>query len=366
MNIIKIISFIILYNICFPFKGNSFVNQHHNAIWYVSVVKEHPAYDLFGILPPGNYSGITYMGDNLYALVSDKGNKDGIHLLNIQFNKRTGSINKIQNLGFQDCNEKNNDFEDLVFVPNSNTIFIASEATTIVREFNLSSLIEKPNLSPTGRQLKIPTIYEQHIPNKGLETLAYNSITGLFWTTSESTICADLPTPSQPATSKFTSPMLRFQSFTSDLQPALQYAYLVDSPSSDSKSTNSFSGVSAITAADNGLLFVMEREVFIPRKKIGAWCTIKIYVVNPQIETPVSLNEKLTINSPWMKKTLLWQKTTRLNLFCHTFANYEGMCLGPKLENGTQLLLLVSDSQNQYRNMLTDWLKPIVVRMDEK
>lgn len=44
-----------------------------------------------------------------------------------------------------------------------------------------------------------------------------------------------------------------------------------------------------------------------------------------------------------------------------SFANYEGICVGPKLADGRQLLILISDSQNQYRGVLRDWFKTIVM-----
>lgn len=46
-----------------------------------------------------------------------------------------------------------------------------------------------------------------------------------------------------------------------------------------------------------------------------------------------------------MKKQLLAEWKTSLTLFHQDFANYEGMCLGPKLHNGAQVLVLCADSQ---------------------
>ncbi len=66
--------------------------------------------------------------------------------------------------------------------------------------------------------------------------------------------------------------------------------------------------------------------------------------------------------SPYMKKQLLAEWKTSLTLFHQDFANYEGMCLGPKLHNGTQVLVLCADSQNQYRGILRDWFRTIVFR----
>ena len=43
------------------------------------------------------------------------------------------------------------------------------------------------------------------------------------------------------------------------------------------------------------------------------------------------------------------------------WANYEGMCLGPKLEDGSQTIILISDSQSRYKGVLQDWIKTLVL-----
>ena len=51
-----------------------------------------------------------------------------------------------------------------------------------------------------------------------------------------------------------------------------------------------------------------------------------------------------------------------LSLLDWSVANYEGMCLGPKLADGSRTLILVSDSQDNYGGVLKDWFKTIVIR----
>jgi hypothetical protein len=62
-----------------------------------------------------------------------------------------------------------------------------------------------------------------------------------------------------------------------------------------------------------------------------------------------------------MKKTLLSEWMTAIGLLEVSLANYEGMCLGPKLPDGRQVLVLISDSQNQYEGVLKDWIKTLVI-----
>ena len=63
----------------------------------------------------------------------------------------------------------------------------------------------------------------------------------------------------------------------------------------------------------------------------------------------------------YTQKTLIASWTTRLNLTTRSFANYEGMCLGPKLSGNRQSVILVSDSQAGYKGVLKDYFKSIVV-----
>ena len=58
-------------------------------------------------------------------------------------------------------------------------------------------------------------------------------------------------------------------------------------------------------------------------------------------------------------KQLLAQWRTSLTLTRRNIANYEGMCLGPKLKDGSRILVLVADSQDQYGGVLKDWIKTI-------
>ena len=50
---------------------------------------------------------------------------------------------------------------------------------------------------------------------------------------------------------------------------------------------------------------------------------------------------------------------TRLTLAGRSLANYEGMCLGPTLADGSRVIVLVADSQNQYGGVLKDWIKTL-------
>ena len=120
---------------------------------------------------------------------------------------------------------------------------------------------------------------------------------------------------------------------------------------------------------DDTTLIVMEREIYIPKRYNGAKCHIRLFCVNPHAaealkDTSVPLSE--IDDSCFLTKKLLYEFHTGLNLFGRkNFANYEGMCLGPKLDDGRQVVLLVADSQNHAGNRffrLKDYIKVLVVK----
>ena len=82
---------------------------------------------------------------------------------------------------------------------------------------------------------------------------------------------------------------------------------------------------------------MLERQIRVPRLKLGASTTIRLYEVLPA-------------EQPMLEKRLVTEFRTRLNLVSRRFANYEGLCqLSPSL------LLLIADSQNRYKGFLRDW-----------
>jgi len=62
-----------------------------------------------------------------------------------------------------------------------------------------------------------------------------------------------------------------------------------------------------------------------------------------------------------LQKQLLTEFRTKINLTDRSFANYEGICVGPRLKDGRILLILVADSQDQHKGFLKDWFKTITV-----
>lgn len=292
-------------------------------------------------VPAGNYSGITWLEGGRYAVVNDKSPTAGFHIMTIITDSLTGDILEIRTDSFVTNNHPNRDEEGICYMPQTKTLFISGEADGQILEYRLDGQL-------TGRKLLIPDIFNNTHDNCGFEALTYNSTTHRFWTTTENTLKAD---GKKPNISMKIPNLLRLQSFGDDLQPREQYWYQTDSSVVTSPEGKSTLGVSGLAALDNGQIIVLEREVYRTKRKIGSFVNVKLFVVNPTLQGP---NEML-------HKMLITEFRTKINLTARSFANYEGICAGPRLIDGRQLLILVADSQNQYHGYLKDWFKTLVL-----
>lgn len=290
-------------------------------------------------IPHGNYSGITPIGDDRYAVVSDKGSKDGWYEFRIQQHERTGEIENVELIAFHNNEESARDAEGIVYVPKTNTLFISAEDDQRIKEYYLNG-----NL--TGRELAIPAELgkDKIYSNYGFEALTYNAKTGLFWTCTENSLKADgkMTTAEKPVRAT-----IRLQSFDESLQPREQIIYKTDTPAAKGDSRNFAFGVPALLALDDGSLLVMEREFMVTKRYRDSYVINKVYQLMPGKE-----------------KTKMTQWKTSIDFTHLNLANYEGMCFGRTLTDGSMTILFISDSQGGAGNSLykmKDYIKVIKI-----
>ena len=301
-------------------------------------------------VPRGNFSGVAPLGQGLYSVVDDK-QPDGFYVFQIDFKPKKGKLKKVTNKGFVPSGMPNRDAEDIIYRPLSNMLFINGERDSEVLEYHIDG-------KPTGRRLSMPDIFCHVQTNKGIEALAYDALNDCIWLTTERSLPIDtVEKGMKGATDDTLGDVLRLQSFdASTLQPLQQYAYRMESAKAKKAGRAHVMGVSALTALPDGSLLVLERECFMPKRKIGAWVQCRLFLVNPKNSEPLlSSSHAIEDEASFLEKQLLCEWRTR-NL---RFANYEGMCLGPVLPDGRQVLLLVCDSQNRYGSLLRDWFRTL-------
>lgn len=364
-----------------------------------NVVRENPQKAFPKTVTAGNYSGIAHLHDDIYALVSDKSDSALYFNFRIQVNPKTGELEQVESLGFTERTdgtlndgkpwqgqEKGFDHEAIVKASDS-TLVITSEGYCRLKEYPvLPTSANAPKISYQQNLWESRWPSSDFYPNYNFESLAFDSVRQYLWTISESTFRKD----GQPATPQNGLPnqlrLMRYdwgkikenrnkenngkedcseqESRKKASRYMTAYAYQMDRPSTHKKADIYVMGVSELCALPDGQLLVLEREAFIPKIKIGAFCKCKLYQINPLNSEEFALKEKFSSDTPFLKKRLLAEWKTGLSLSKRSFANYEGMCLGPKLEDGSQVVILLSDSQDQYAGVLKDWFKTIVIRKE--
>lgn len=277
-------------------------------------------------IPAGDYSGIAWLGGDHYAVVSDKADSDGFFLFEIKVDKETGEITSARNLGFKSSGQPARDEEGIAYDSLRQRIWISGEGDNQIREYTTDGRL-------TGRTVPQPPIYAHLTGNEGLEALSYEAVTRTLWTCNET----------MPVT---------ITAFDDSLQTVRQYDYTLDKPEGDAEKARNYAhGIGTLLALPDGTLLILEREFFVPNAKIGAWVNCKLYHYTPQT------NDKTASDKQSGEKELLASWRTTLTLFGRSLANYEGMCLGPELNDGSRVLLFVADSQHQYAGVLKDWIK---------
>lgn len=358
------------------------------------VVRENSQKAFPKTVAAGNYSGIAHLHDDIYAVVSDKSDSALYFNFRIQVNPKTGELEQVENLGFNERTdgtlndakpwqglEKGFDHEAIVKVSDS-TLVIASEGYCRLKEYPILPI--SADTAKVGYQQNLwesrwPS--SDFYPNYNFESLAFDSVRQYLWTIPESTLRKDgqPATPQNGLTNQLRLMRLDWGKMKEDSNKEeyseqvnskkdsrymTTYAYQMDQPSTHKKADIYVMGVSELCALPDGQLLVLEREAFIPKIKIGAFCKCKLYQINPLNSEEFSMKENFSSDIPFLKKSLLVEWKTGLSLSKRSFANYEGMCLGPMLEDGSQVVILLSDSQDQYAGVLKDWFKTIVIRKE--
>ena len=280
-------------------------------------------------VPAGNYSGITNIGGNRYAVVSDKHYYDGFHVFEIDIDPVKGKIKDIRHLGFRSSGLTNRDEEGIAFRSSDSTIYISGESDNAVLQYTHDGQL-------TGRRLNMPARYGRCVRNRSLESLCYDESTNLFWTCNEWTLKGD------------SAGVISMQSFGDDLQPRDSINYRTHF-GREVLSRGHTPGVSDLMAPGDGTIIVLERDVYTAKKNIGSYALCSLYRIRPLGD---GRYEDLGAIATWK---------TKFNITRQNFANYEGLCMGPALADGRKTIILVADSQNQYKGLLRDWFKVIVM-----
>jgi hypothetical protein len=305
-------------------------------------------------LVPEELSGIVWMGDDRYLAVGDA--HAAIHRLTIRVNPRTGAILSAQTGDAMPLRDESGsripepamaeDREGIALDPGRGEVWIANEQT--LADKSMPS-IEGYRLED-GRRIalvrcdsdSVLAVFAHTRPNRDFESLARSPDDSGYWTANEDALTID-----GPAATASASGIVRLQRLDSAMRPGAQFAYRVDPWTASIRSPmllagREVSGLSELIALPGGRLLALERA-FSGDVRGMANLRSRLYLVDPTGATNVSrepLRSGLAGKSfvP-ARKALLWQENWGL-----TNSNFEGMTLGPTLEDGSRLLVLIADN----------------------
>lgn len=278
-------------------------------------------------VPAGNYSGMVRLGGNRYALVSDKADRGGYFIFNIDIDS-LGNITSVKSRGFRQLETRNLDEEAIAYDKDNHNIYIGREETSEIVRYDILD----------GRRTGVTVVADYRdngFSNRTIESLTFDRKRLSVFTINEGPLKGD------------NGLMLRLMEYTPNLNLKKQYTYILDTPLDDSPATDErhVFGVSEIVSMGDGTLLVLEREFKMAGVRIGSWVMNKIFRITP--------------GKPG--KTFVTGWRTVLGASDSALANYEGMCLGPKLPDGRQVLILCADSQGRHFGVLRDWFRTVIL-----
>ena len=257
--------------------------------------------------------GLSGIGGNLYFCVDDRGGL--LHEVEMLLGDEGGvesfAVKRSVRL------EGRVDLEGCACDPLDGRVWVADEKDTSVRQFD-------PETGRETARVELPEVFGKNVrPNRSIEGLAVTPDGFRMYAVNEDTLVCD----GSPA-DETDGGVVRIQEFVRSRKgakwvPTRQFRYRTDCIEGSRFKGVAISGVSGLCAPGNGTLLVLEREMSLKNPLFPSF-RARLYEVD------------LDTDALEPRKRVVWDEDTM-------FANYEGVCLGPVLENGTRTLILVSD-----------------------
>lgn len=237
------------------------------------------------------------------------------------------------------------DPEEMRYNPKTKSVVWSSEgARVITKDF---AVIQNPSLQfaelngDYSSTFELPTNLDMQKVAKGprsngvLEGITFNKDYSTVYTNVEEPLYED---DTQATTTK--GGLIRIFKFdTKSRKNTAQYAYLLDPIAHEPVSKTSFAvnGISTIQYYDNNQLLVVERSYSTGKQA----CTVKVYLCDLSFATDVKNMDSLQNQEFTSASKKLILNMDDLGIFID---NIEGITFGPKLANGKQSLLFVTDN----------------------
>lgn len=339
-NAIAILIFLSFYSCINKSIKLNFINEY--------IVKDSL---LFNNAIIGGVSGIDYYKDDYYMVVDDAKNPR-VLIGNISLkNDSIKSISFQKVIRLNDTTSKfyNHSALDLesIFV-NDKGINLVSEGA--IKKGKNPSVFQIDEKGKFIKEFKIPEYFKANSIAKPKHNGAFESSSKSFdnkgfWVAMEAPLEAD---GEEPTFHKTQSP-IRISYFDNVTGKATkQFAYQLEKIDKPAKGKVNLNGVTAILEYEKNNFFVIERTYQSGYGSYGNVVRIFKATINNKCTNTLSIQSLKNENYIPLKKELLLDfKTIENKLTNKIIDNIEGITFGPKLLNGNQSLILVSDDNFQ-------------------
>ena len=266
---------------------------------------------------PAGLSAISRCRDGRYYCVNDRGGMLYEAEIRLSDGNDDGTFTVLRSVKLNG----RVDLEGCAWDPLTGWVWVSDEHDTSIRAYN-------PSSGQMVAKAAVPEVVRKNVRhNRSIESLAISPDGLRMFASNEDTLECDGEPSSQER-----GGIVRIQEFSrsdaADIwRVSRQLRYMTDPIEGTAFKGQSVSGIAALCVLENGRLLVLEREMSV-KKALMPTIRCRIYEVDPSA-TP---REDGTV-----AKRLLWGENTM-------FANYEGLCRGPDLPNGSRTLVLVSDA----------------------
>jgi len=265
---------------------------------------------------PWELSGLASAGGDDYYAVGDTGAL--LVPLTIGVSRATGAVTGVD-AGVPVVLAAGVDLEGIAFDPDSGTLLASDEVGPAIRRYD-------PASGALVGAFTMPSVFSSARSNRSLEALTRDALRGAVWTSNEDTLL-----PDGPATTLAAGGVVRLQRFDAIGLPSGQWAYRTDAIPGGALGGLETSGVVDLLLLPSGELLVLERSL--STLGFGA----RLYQVDFAGASDTSALSSLAGDGyTAVTKALLWSATG-------VGANFEGLALGPALDDGSASLLLVAD-----------------------
>ena len=309
----------------------------------------------------GGISGIDFYNNKYYMVVDDARNPRvlvGDILIKQDSIKSITFKNTILIKDTTSCFYANNvlDLESILVY--NNQFNIVSEGS--IRRGKNPSIFTTDMSGLFQNEIVIPNYFEANSKAKPKHNAAFESSSKSFnnkgfWVAMEAPLEAD---GEEPTFNETQSP-IRITYFDNETKKAVkQFAYQLEKIDKPAKGKVNLNGVTAILEYDKDSFFIVER---IYQSGYGSYGnTIRIFKATIDDKTTNTLSFQSLKKEKYipLKKELLFDfNSVGKQLTDNVIDNIEGITLGPKLSNGNQSLILVSDDNFQvYGKQLNQFL----------